>query len=102
MNSSKSGRRFLRMTNFEEGYAVKLTVYQSPNGNLTRHLKQAQLFTDRELAEQASKLANGSVVDVKRQVRDKSIDSEAKASQKSKEVAKHEVKTTRANQNWMK
>ena len=90
------------MTNFEEGYAVKLTVYQSKNGNLTRNLQQAQLFTDRELAEQAAKLANGSVIDVKRQVRDKSIEKEVKSSQKSKEVAKKEVKTTRANQSWMK
>jgi|GEM_PF-2445972 len=90
------------MTNFEEGYAVKLTVYQSPNGNLTRHLKQAQLFSDRELAEQAAKLANGSVIDVKRQVRDKSIEREVESTQKSKEVAKKEVKTTRANQSWMK
>lgn len=90
------------MTNFEEGYAIKLTVYQSQNGNLTRHLKQAQLFTDRELAEQAAELANGSVVEVKRQVRDKSIEREVESSQKSKEAAKKEVKTTRANQSWMK
>lgn len=50
----------------EEGYVVRAMVYQGSDGKFTRHLSQAQLIKDKELAEAAANLANGWVVPVVR------------------------------------
>ena len=72
----------------EEGYVVRAMVYQGSDGKFTRHLSQAQLIKDKDLAEAAADLANGWVVPVVRAEKNQS--------------KKKNKKPCKSNQGWMR
>lgn len=72
----------------EEGYVVRAMLYQGSDGKFTRHLGQAQLIKNKELAEAAANLAHGWVVPVVRTPK--------------KHARATEAKPCKSNQEWMR
>ncbi len=77
-------------------YVVKVMAYLKPDGRVTSNLKQAQRYDDKELAEAASLVADGTVCEVKQVIDIPQKDTPAKKQEKEKSNQK------KSNQSWMR